>query len=265
MKKIKQTLKRSVVILAVVGLAAIQANGANLSTSSSDFFTEYPDQLEFPIIILQPLNQLVSAGSIATFAVKVENEPLTYQWLRNGVVMPGETNSCLTILDVKIEDVGLYSCNISKNLEIVPTRGAQLMVYAPKTSSSLETAKAASQDGGSMFMDSTIFTVYATPVSSSGSSGSCPGSYAGYVNYTKTVAQGWGWAPTSGTTIHTATDITRTDTKVEYKGKSLDSGCNQTTVSVPDPTYSTKYRFTIYFTNNIPTNSYPIELNGFNP
>ena len=114
-------------------------------------------------------------------------------------------------------------------------------------------------------MDSTIFTVYATPVTSSGTKGSCPGSYVGYVNYTKTVAQGWGWAPTSGTSIHTATDTTRTDTKVEYGGKLYDTGCNQTTVSVPDPTYSTKYRFAIYFTNNVPTNSYPVDLDGFNP
>ena len=33
-------------------------------------------------------------------------------------------------------------------------------------------------------------TVFATPVTSNGSSGVCPGSYAGYVYYTKTVANG---------------------------------------------------------------------------
>lgn len=106
-------------------------------------------------------------------------------------------------------------------------------------------------------------TVYATPVVSSGSIGTCPGAYAGYVSYTKTTAQGWGWAPTN--TVHTATDTNRTDTKVVFEGKSGDSGCNLTTVTVPHPTTSTKYRFTIYFPNNVPTNSYAIVLDGFSP
>jgi hypothetical protein len=106
-------------------------------------------------------------------------------------------------------------------------------------------------------------TVFATPVVSHGTNGVCPGAYAGYVTYTKTVAQGWGWAPTN--TVHTATDTNRADTKIEFDGKLLDTGCNQTTVTVPQPSPSSKYRFTIYFPNNVPTNSYPITLSGFAP
>ena len=106
-------------------------------------------------------------------------------------------------------------------------------------------------------------TISAVPVSSSGSNGVCPGGYIGYASYSKTVAQGWGWAPTN--TVHTATDTNRTDTKVEFTGKLLDSGCNQTTVTIPDPTVSTKYRFKVYFTNNVPTNTYPLVLEGFAP
>jgi hypothetical protein len=105
--------------------------------------------------------------------------------------------------------------------------------------------------------------ITATPVVSSGTNGICPGGYIGYVNYTKTVANGWGWAPTG--TGHSVTDTNRTDTKVEFQGKSGDTGCNQTTVSIPDPTSSTKYRFHVYFTNNVPTNAYSLVLAGFNP
>jgi hypothetical protein len=105
--------------------------------------------------------------------------------------------------------------------------------------------------------------ITATPVVGSGTNGTCPGGYIGYVNYTKTVANGWGWVPTN--TVHTATDTNRTDTKVEFQGKSGDFGCNQTTVTIPDPTTSTKYRFNVYFTNNVPTNAYSIVLAGFNP
>lgn len=106
-------------------------------------------------------------------------------------------------------------------------------------------------------------TIYATATVSSGSNGVCPGGYVGYVSYTKTTAQGWGWAPTN--TVHTATDTNRTDTKVEFEGKLGDAGCNQTTVTVPHPTTSTKYRFKVYFPNNVPTNSYPLVLQGFAP
>jgi len=89
--------------------------------------------------------------------------------------------------------------------------------------------------------------------------------YAGYVNYIKTISQGWGWAPTTNTTLHTATDANRLDTKVQYVGKFGDAGCSQTIVTVPHPTYTPKYRFTIYFPNNVPTNSYAITLVGFDP
>jgi hypothetical protein len=216
---------------------------------------------------------MVHTDSNATFSVSAANGPLAYQWLLNGITIPAATNSTLTINNARLQDVGLYSCNVSKDLEIVPTRAAQLMVYVTgsdldasiASASELTTYAATTEKGVSIASGMGPVTLWATPVSSSGTKGSCPGSYIGYVNYTKTVAQGWGWAPTSGTNIHTATDTTRTNTKVEYNGKNLDIGCNQTSVAVPDPTFSTKYRFTIYFTNNVPTNSYSITLDGFDP
>jgi len=113
--------------------------------------------------------------------------------------------------------------------------------------------------------DSSV-VVYGTPVSGGGSQGTCPGHYVGYVNYTKTVAQGWGWEPSTNATVYTASDGGgRTNTKVEYVGKKGDTGCNQTSVTVPYPAPSAAYRFTIYFTNNVPTTNYPLNLSGFNP
>ncbi len=110
------------------------------------------------------------------------------------------------------------------------------------------------------------FTVYAVPVTSGGSNGACHFAYVGCVNYTKTVAQGWGWKPDTNMTVHTAADGGgRTDTLISYVGKTGDSGCNQTSVTVPDPPASTAYRFTIFFPNNVPATNYPIILNGFNP
>jgi hypothetical protein len=108
--------------------------------------------------------------------------------------------------------------------------------------------------------------VFATPIVSSGNIGPCPGPYKGYVNYTKTPAQGWGWTPsTTNTTVFTASDNTRMNTKVEFVGGYGDEGCKKTSVTVPNPPFSPAYRFTIYFTNSVPTTNYPITLVGFNP
>jgi hypothetical protein len=109
-------------------------------------------------------------------------------------------------------------------------------------------------------------TIFATPVAIVGSQNTCPGSYAGYASYTKTIANGWGWAPTTGVTNHTATDNNRSDTKIVITGKSGDSKCGQTTATITgNPPVSTVYRFTVYFPNNVPSTNYPLALDGFNP
>jgi hypothetical protein len=111
------------------------------------------------------------------------------------------------------------------------------------------------------------FTVYATPASVGGTIPGCPGTYAGSVSYTKTIANGWGWVPdTNNTSVFTAADGGgRTNTKVVYLGKNLDSGCGTNSVTVPNPPGSAVYRFTIYFPNNVPGTNYPIVLTGFKP
>ena len=228
-------------ITGVVALAGINAN-------PDDSTVVQPD---FPKIIYQPEDQMVYLGSNAVFTVKATNTD-GYQWLRNGNPINGQTNSSLIITNASIRDVGYYSCNLFKDIEVVPTRAANLMVYT----STID------PDTG---VDPV--TIYGLPLLGSGSLGTCPGSYAGYVNYTKTIALGWGWAPdtSNGNTVFTAADTNRIDTKIQYVGKYGDNGCNQTTITIPNPAISPKYRFTIYFTSNVPTNAYAITLDGFKP
>lgn len=203
------------------------------------------DQIQYPRITAQPTDQDVPLGSNAVLTVECINAD-SFQWLRNGVVIPDQTNSSLTLSGVSVKDVGYYTCCAVKGYEVVPTRTASMTAF--------------SSTGGGMI------TVFGLPVvSGGGTPGNCPGPYAGYINFIKTASDGWGWAPTAGTTLHTVTDTNRTDTKVVYVGKMGDGGCGPTTVAVPDPTVSTKYRFTIYFPNNVPTNSYAITLSGFDP
>ena len=224
-------------------IVLVIATGMGVAARGSDEI----DQAQFPQITSQPTDQGVVAGATTTFSVQATNGNLSYQWMRDGVAIQGQTNSTLTLQSVGINDVALYSCDVSKeDGEVVPTRAAALNIFTVLSG------------GGAI-------VVYGTPVARSGSRGSCPGAYAGYVNYTKTAAEGWGWVPTAGTSVHTASDTVRTDTKVVYTGKLLDYGCAQTSVSVPDPPSSPAYRFTIYFPNNVPSTPYPIVLEGFNP
>jgi len=229
-----------IALAAITGLLAIAGNSIHAQT------TDALDQSEFPTITAQPVDQAVTVGSNAVLSVQAVNAD-NYQWLSNGVAIEGQTNSSLVIEQVGVEDAGSYSCNVSQSGgDAVPTRAASLNVVT------------ASLPGGGPI------TVFGAPYPGGGSQGSCPGPYAGYVNYTRTVSQGWGWAPTG--TIHKASDGSgRTDTTVVYLGKYGDNDCNQTTVTIPNPAPSPKYRFAIYFPNNVPTTNYPIILTGFSP
>jgi hypothetical protein len=229
-----------ITLAAITGLLAIAGNIAH--TQTTDAF----DQSEFPTITAQPVDQAVSVGSNAVLSVQAVNAD-SYQWLSNGVAIEGQTNSTLTLENVGVNNAGSYSCNVSQNDgDAVPTRAASLNVMTPST-----------------FVGDPI-TVFGGPKVSGGTIGTCPGSFVGYVNYTKTISQGWGWVPSG--TVHTATDGSgRTDTKIGYMGKYGDTGCNQTSVTIPNPPPSPSYRFTIYFPNSVPTTNYPIVLSGFNP
>src|SRR5436190_13231361 len=88
------------------------------------------DQSEFPKIVHQPVDMAVRFGSNAVFTTEATNGILGFQWFRNGVAMDGQTNRQLVLENVGIGDVGLYTCNISKDDgESVPTRTATLNVY----------------------------------------------------------------------------------------------------------------------------------------
>ncbi len=230
-----------IALASITGLVLIAGNTAPAQTADA------LDQSEFPTITVQPVDQAVTVGSNAVLSVQAINAD-SYQWQSNGVAIDGETNSTLTLQNVGV-NVGSYSCNVSQNGgDPVPTRAASLNVVTPLDL------------GGDQIV------VFGGPKLGGGTIGTCPGSFAGYINYTKTIAQGWGWVPaTNTTTIFTASDGSgRTDTKIAYGGKYGDTGCNQTTVTVPNPPPSPAYRFTIYFPNNVPTTNYPIILTGFN-
>jgi len=254
----KQIL-RGIAVAAMAGLASIgHAQDTNV------------DQTQYPTILTQPDDQCVAIGSSVTFSVVATNVN-TNQWYMNNTAMDGQTNSSVTLPNVSTTDVGYYSALVSNSAGGVPTRSACLNVYtvsSTTTSTSKPKSKFSTQSMSTMSVGDLsgggVITVFGAPVVSSGSVGGCPGAYSGYVNFTKAITNGWGWAPSStNTSLFVATDNNRADTKVQYIGKYGDIGCNATSVTVPYPAPSPKYRFTIYFTSDVPTNAYPITLTGF--
>jgi hypothetical protein len=234
------------------------------------------DQSQYPTILQQPVDQCLPLGSQVTFSVVASNVD-SYQWYKNNTAIDGQTNTSLTIASAQISDVAYYSAAVIKGADAVPTRMANLNVYTTSGSTSSTTTTTSKFRFSSTQSTSTMsamdlggggtITMYGTPIMSGGGNGSgCPGKYSGYVSFTKTSSQGWGWAPTSGVTNHTATDYNRSDTKVYFLGQYGDPGCNTNSVAVTNP-MSPVYRFSIFFPTNtvVPTNVYPITLDGFDP
>lgn len=79
-------------------------------------------------------------------------------------------------------------------------------------------------------------------------------------NYTKTIANGWGWATNSQPLRAVAASNTFV---VHYFGKNGDSGCATGAVTVPWPAPSPKYRFSLSYPNVIGRSN--LTIIGFNP
>jgi hypothetical protein len=101
---------------ALTGLALVAWGADNL------------DQAEFPLIVAQPTDQDVPVGGSTVLTTGAANGD-SYQWLRNGVVMDGQTNSSLVLENVGTNDVGYYTCAVIKGAELVATRAASVNVY----------------------------------------------------------------------------------------------------------------------------------------
>jgi hypothetical protein len=74
-----------------------------------------------PTILVQPADQIVTAGNTARFAVSAGGSPLLeYQWQFNGTNIVGATNSAVTLLNVQPEQAGAYSVLIVNPLGYPP-------------------------------------------------------------------------------------------------------------------------------------------------
>ena len=71
-----------------------------------------------PVIFTQPQNASVFEGQTATFSVDATGAPLSYQWLRNGVPIPGATAASYTTpaLTIAADNGATYSVVITNGV-----------------------------------------------------------------------------------------------------------------------------------------------------
>ncbi len=85
-----------------------------------------------PVVTVPPQNRIVNAGDNATFSVTVSGSaPFLYQWRYEGTLIPGATNSTLTLNAVQGSAAGGYSVGIVNAVGAVTSITATLTVVLP--------------------------------------------------------------------------------------------------------------------------------------
>jgi hypothetical protein len=89
---------------------------------------------EPPVITDNPRPLTVQVGVSATFSVTVTGDgPCTYQWTRDGVVIPGATAAVLTIAAAQLSDEADYAVGVTCPFGFVNSAAARLtVVEAPR-------------------------------------------------------------------------------------------------------------------------------------
>jgi autotransporter-associated beta strand protein len=109
---------------------------SGLPDGFSGIFTVTANSVTFtalvpPSIVTQPQNETVLLGGIARFSVVASGSPvLRYQWFRNSILIPGATDSVLTINNVQGANIGSYTVTVTNAVGGVTSNSARLLIAA---------------------------------------------------------------------------------------------------------------------------------------
>ncbi len=81
-----------------------------------------------PTITDQPDDLTVGVGATASFTVAASGSNLTYQWLRNGAVMSGQTSATATFTAAGADDSTIYTCRVCDDNGVILSAPAILHV-----------------------------------------------------------------------------------------------------------------------------------------
>ena len=119
---------------------AIQGDGKVLAGGSFTLFNSFPRTNlvrlygdNYPAeIVTQPQSRNVAVGTNVTFSVDVSNPTtVNYQWLKDGVDIPGATDSQYSLFNVQLAEAGTYSVFASTSLGGTTSSSALLQVGIP--------------------------------------------------------------------------------------------------------------------------------------
>jgi hypothetical protein len=87
-----------------------------------------------PAIVTQPVSLAVTAGQTATFLVTASGtQPLSYQWMKNGVAIPGATNLSYTTPATTLSDSGSQFTVVINNVTNTPVTSSPPAVLTVNT------------------------------------------------------------------------------------------------------------------------------------
>lgn len=82
-----------------------------------------------PVISVPPQDSTNTIGTTAKFAISVAGvEPLTFQWQKDGIDLPGANGPMLTLTNVQPSDAGMFSVVVSNALGFAHSSAARLDV-----------------------------------------------------------------------------------------------------------------------------------------
>ena len=125
--------------LQVPGFVPANASISDLEFGISSVGTATMDNLQIgcvpvtcPTIASQPTDVTVNSGETAKLGVTADGTaPLSYQWRKNGIALPGEVSRSLTLLNTIAETTGNYSVVVLNACGSVTSRVAVVTVIAP--------------------------------------------------------------------------------------------------------------------------------------
>lgn len=128
--------------------AVVVSNAFGIATNSGASVTVVP----FVITAIPTGEATVFGGDTFLNSVTAEGPSLSYQWRQNGVDLPGQTNTLLTVANVTTNEAGAYSVIVSNVFGWTESPGATLTV--------VPIAVVSQPAGGSVYPgDAFLFTV----------------------------------------------------------------------------------------------------------
>jgi hypothetical protein len=108
-------------------LITVRVNDASGARATSTFVVNVAPTP--PLIVQQPQSATVPLGGNVTFTVVAEGiGPITYQWRKNGINLPGATGTSLTRNGVQLGDAGNYSVAVANPFGAVSSAIAALVI-----------------------------------------------------------------------------------------------------------------------------------------